>query len=104
MHISINGTATEVKVANKMDLLLEKMGIDKTVAHKLKTLKAPMPGLVVEWFVQEGDTVMPGDKLLVLEAMKMENIIKSTGEGIVKKCCVEKGNAIEKGQLLIEFS
>jgi biotin carboxyl carrier protein len=104
ISLTINGTTTDIKVSTKMDLLLEKMGIDTTASQKLAILKAPMPGLVIEWFVSEGDSVQAGDKILVLEAMKMENVIKSPGEGIVKKIMINKGTAIEKNQVLIEFS
>jgi biotin carboxyl carrier protein len=62
-----------------------------------------MPGLVIEYFVKEGDEVQAGDKLMILEAMKMENVIKATGEGKIKKLVVSKGNTVEKNQLLIEF-
>ena len=103
ISLTIDGIATQVKYANKMDLLLEKMGIDTSATTKLAMLKAPMPGLVVEWYVKEGDHVQAGDKLLILEAMKMENAIKSTGEGIIKKIHASKGQAVEKNQLLIDF-
>jgi biotin carboxyl carrier protein len=69
----------------------------------MNQLKAPMPGLVIEYFVKEGDEVQAGDKLMILEAMKMENVIKATGEGKIKKLVVTKGNTVEKNQLLIEF-
>jgi biotin carboxyl carrier protein len=62
-----------------------------------------MPGLVIEYFVNEGDDVQAGDKLMILEAMKMENIIKASGEGKIKKLIVSKGSTVEKNQLLIEF-
>jgi biotin carboxyl carrier protein len=62
-----------------------------------------MPGLVVNILVAEGDTIAKGDALLVLEAMKMENIIKSPGEGVVKKININKGQAVEKNQVLIEI-
>lgn len=104
ISLKINGTTSEVHLSTKLDLLLEKMGIDTTASQKLSILKAPMPGLVIEWFVSEGDSVQAGDKLLVLEAMKMENVIKSPGEGIVKKIIINKGTAIEKNQVLIEFN
>lgn len=104
ISLTIDGIATQVKYASKMDLLLEKMGIDTSSANKLTVLKAPMPGLVVDWFVKEGDSVQAGDKLLILEAMKMENVIKSTGEGTIKKIHPAKGVAVEKNQLLIEFN
>lgn len=102
--LSIDGITTQVKYATKMDLLLEQMGIDTSASTKMSILKAPMPGLVVDWFVKEGDSVQAGDKLLILEAMKMENVIKSTGEGIIKKIYPSKGVAVEKNQLLIEFN
>jgi biotin carboxyl carrier protein len=50
-----------------------------------------------------GQTVEKGTPLLILEAMKMENVIKALGEGIVKAIKVEKGQAVDKGQLLIEM-
>ena len=53
--------------------------------------------------VEAGQRVEKGQGLLILEAMKMENVIKSVGEGIVKSVCVEQGMAVEKGQLLIEM-
>lgn len=104
ISLTIDGIATQVKYASKMDLLLEKMGIDTSTSTKLSILKSPMPGLVVDWFVKEGDAVQAGDKLLILEAMKMENVIKSTGEGVIKKLHAPKGLAVEKNQLLIEFN
>jgi len=104
IYLTVDGIGTEVKCADKMDLLLEKMGIDTSAAQKMSILKAPMPGLVIEWLVKEGDYVQAGDKLLILEAMKMENIIKSSGEGTIKKLNVSKGVAVEKNQVLIEFA
>jgi biotin carboxyl carrier protein len=62
-----------------------------------------MPGMVLDVKVTEGDAVKKGDALLVLEAMKMENIIRSTGAGVVKKIHVKKGVAVEKSQVLIRF-
>ena len=62
-----------------------------------------MPGLVLDIRVVEGDAVKKGDPILVLEAMKMENIIKSPTDGIVKKINVKKGVAVEKSQVLIHF-
>ena len=62
-----------------------------------------MPGLVVNIFVKEGDAVLEGDKLLTLEAMKMENILKSPGDGIIKKINIGKTQTVDKNQILIEF-
>lgn len=104
ISLTIDGVATQVKYSTKIDLLLEQMGIDTSASSKISILKAPMPGLVVDWFVKEGDSVQAGDKLLILEAMKMENVIKSAGEGTIKKIYPQKGVAVEKNQLLIEFN
>jgi len=62
-----------------------------------------MPGLIIDLKIKAGDTVKSGDQLLILEAMKMENIIKSPGDGIVKFIKVKKGDSVEKGQVLLEF-
>jgi biotin carboxyl carrier protein len=77
--------------------------MNTAVGSKINTIKAPMPGLIIDLKVQAGSTVKAGDPLLILEAMKMENIIKSSGEGIVKSVKVKKGDSVEKGEVLIEF-
>lgn len=93
----------EISIADKYDLLIEKLGLNVDVTHKINEVKAPMPGLVLQIEVNPGDEIKIGDPLLVLEAMKMENVIKAQGEGIVKAIHVEKGSAVEKGALLIEM-
>lgn len=62
-----------------------------------------MPGLVIDVLVKEGDTVQKGEPLIILEAMKMENILKAATEVKIKKVLVEKGKAVEKNTTLIEF-
>jgi len=68
-----------------------------------KYLKAAMPGLVVEVGVKSGDVIKKGQSLLIIEAMKMENIIKAPGDGIVKAIHVEAGMSVDKGDNLLEF-
>lgn len=99
----INGKIYPVEVKDKFDLLLEKMGMNNSSAGKINSVKAPMPGLIIDLKIKPGDVVNSGDPLLILEAMKMENIIKASGEGTVKKVKVKKGDSVEKGQVLIEF-
>lgn len=99
----INGKICTVELKDKFDLLLEKMGMSGASAHKINNIKAPMPGLIIDLKIKMGDHVKPGDQLLILEAMKMENILKSPGEGIVKQVKVKKGDSVEKGQVLVEF-
>jgi biotin carboxyl carrier protein len=62
-----------------------------------------MPGLVISILVEEGQEVQKGDSLLILEAMKMENVIKAAGKGVVKSIKVQQKNAVEKNQILIEM-
>ena len=102
-RIRVNGSVYEVKIADRYDQLVEKLGLSRHVSTKVKDIKAPMPGMVLELNTAEGDRVEKGQPLLILEAMKMENVIKSPGEGIVKRICVQKGQAVDKNQLLLEM-
>jgi biotin carboxyl carrier protein len=104
VSLLVNGKKVEVTVKDKMDILLEKLGISNTTAKKANDLKAPMPGLIHEIKVSEGQEVHQGDPILILEAMKMENVLKSPGDGIIKAISVEKGQSVEKNQVLITFS
>jgi biotin carboxyl carrier protein len=100
--IKLNNNRYEVKLKNDTDLLLEQLGIGNK-AQKVQSIKAPMPGLVLSINVKEGDSVSKGDGLLVLEAMKMENLIKAQSEGKVKKIFVSTGAKVEKNQPMIEM-
>ena len=66
-------------------------------------VKAPMPGLVVRVEVEPGQSVDPGQGVVVLEAMKMENELRATGRGVVRAVLVVQGAAVEKGDVLVEF-
>ncbi len=101
--IKINGRNYSVELKDKFDLLLEKMGMNKAAVLKVNSIKAPMPGLIIDLKIKTGDMVKQGDPLLILEAMKMENILKSPGDGVIKNLKVKKGDNVEKGQILIEF-
>ena len=86
-----------------MDRLISDMGFEMGSARNISQIEAPMPGLILDIQVSEGDTVQEGDALLVLEAMKMENVILSPREGVVKKIAVTRGMAVDKKHLLVEF-
>jgi biotin carboxyl carrier protein len=101
--LKINGKIYTVDLKDRFDLLLEKMGLNNGLSGKANNIKAPMPGLIVDLRVKPGDIVKAGDALLILEAMKMENLIKATAESIVKSVKVAKGDSVEKNQVLIEF-
>jgi len=66
-------------------------------------LVAPMPGMVVRVNVQVGDQVVPGQGLVVIEAMKMENELRATSAARVKSVLAQPGAAVDKGALLIEL-
>ncbi len=102
--LHVNNSKKTVKITDQYDALLSKLGMDKAMSAKANQLKAPMPGLVLSIQVKEGDTVQKGDALLVLEAMKMENLIKATATGTIKKIWIEPKQAVEKNALLIDFA
>ncbi len=101
--VSVNNNSYEVNISSELDALIKKMGFSFSSAKHINSIKAPMPGLILDINVQIGQEVKEDDVLLILEAMKMENIIISPRNGIIKSVSVNKGDAIEKGQLLIEF-
>lgn len=101
--IRLKGKKFRVSIADQYDRLVKRMGLSETGAKKVRNIKAPMPGLVLDVLTAEGEKVEEGTPLLILEAMKMENIIKSAGNGVVKNILVNKGAAVEKSQLLIEL-
>lgn len=70
---------------------------------EVAALRAPMPGLVVRVAVGEGDAVEEGDTVLIVEAMKMENELSATGAARVARILAAPGEAVEKGQVLVEF-
>jgi biotin carboxyl carrier protein len=101
--IKVNNTIYQVAAKDKFDLLLDKMGLSGLATAKISELKAPMPGLVLKTFIEDGATVQKGDSLFILEAMKMENIIKSPADGVIKSAKVKPGDKVEKGQILLQF-
>lgn len=101
--IKVNGTNYSLEVTDQYDELLHRLGMDKIAGSKISNLKAPMPGLVLKVLVNNGDEVKKGDNLLILEAMKMENIIKSPADLKVKSVKIKPGDKVEKNQILIGF-
>ncbi len=102
-QIQINQNQYTIAVKDRFDILLEQLGMGNASAKKVNDLKAPMPGLVVAIKVQVGDVIKKGDTLLILEAMKMENVLKATGDGKVKSIKVNAKENVEKNQVMIEF-
>jgi biotin carboxyl carrier protein len=101
--IKVNNNSYEVAISDSLDMLIQSMGIERGRTKIINAIKAPMPGLILEISVSVGQQVKENDPLLILEAMKMENSFLSPRDGIIKSIAVKKGNAVDKGQLLIEF-
>ena len=97
----INGNLYHINAKDGFDILLDKLGINYANTTKLTEVKAPMPGMVLHVFVTDGMEVKKGDNLFTLEAMKMENIIKSTTDMVVKSVKIKPGDKVEKNQVLI---
>ncbi|MDO6470822.1 biotin/lipoyl-containing protein [Maribacter sp. 1_MG-2023] len=103
MTLSINGNIYEVKLEDEYDQQVKKMGLLAVTTQKLNEVKAPMPGLIVDVMVKVGQEIVEGTPLLVLSAMKMENIILAQGEGVIKSIEIKKDDTVEKGQVIIEM-
>lgn len=101
--IAVNGNAYHIELEDEYDRLLKRMGLENLAAAKHKDLKAPMPGMVLSVLVEAGKEVEKDEPLLILEAMKMENVIKAPAEGVVKSVKVEEGKSVEKNAILVEF-
>jgi len=102
-ELKINGQLYQISIKDEKDALLESLGMELNKTQSVSNLKAPMPGLVLEVQVKAGDKVKKGDCLLILEAMKMENLIKSPLDITIKSVEVNKGDKVEKNQVLIRF-
>lgn len=101
--LKINQRVFHVRKKHELDDLIHRLGLDKPKARKIRSFSAPMPGRVLQTQVTPGDEVEEGTPLLTLEAMKMENTLKSTGSGVVKAILVVPGQVVEKGCVLIAF-
>ena len=103
VNVTINGQRYKTSIKEPIDQLLSNMGLDIKSKNKAETIKAPMPGMVLKILVQVGQQIKKGDGLIVLEAMKMENILKASEDAIIKAIKVTEKTAVEKGAVLIEF-
>ncbi len=103
IQIRLGDKTSTLLVKDRFDILLEQLGMNNTNAGALKEIKAPMPGLILDLKVKPGDEVKKGDVVLILEAMKMENSIKSPGDGVVKAVRIALKQSVEKNQVLIQF-
>jgi biotin carboxyl carrier protein len=101
--VKVNNQLYHLNARDRNDLLLEQLGMSKATKAKANDLKAPMPGKVLSVLIKEGDVVKKGDVVLILEAMKMENVLKSPGDVIIKAIKSAPGDNVEKNHVLIVF-
>lgn len=103
IQLELDGEPFDVEIKDPLDQMLDKMGYASASGKHLRDIKAPMPGLVLDVFVKEGQEVKEGDRLLILSAMKMENSISIHADARIKKVNIKAGQAVEKGQVLLEL-
>jgi biotin carboxyl carrier protein len=103
IKLKLNGKLMIIKVKNELDALLSKLGMDKLQTVQIKDIKAPMPGLIIDIKVSAGQLVKKGEPILILEAMKMENVLKAPMDVDIKSIEVKKGQSVDKNQILIKF-
>ncbi|MGB4400201.1 MAG: acetyl-CoA carboxylase biotin carboxyl carrier protein subunit, partial [Daejeonella sp.] len=101
--VRVNSQIYTLSLTDQFDELLHKLGMDNLNAQKVSELKAPMPGMVLKVLVAEGDEIKKGSALLILEAMKMENVIKAPADVVIKSIKVKPTDKVEKNQVMIVF-
>ncbi|XZF15022.1 acetyl-CoA carboxylase biotin carboxyl carrier protein subunit [Chitinophagaceae bacterium MMS25-I14] len=103
LTLRVDNQVYTVAIKEPIDQLLTSMGLDLKAMQKAEPVKAPMPGLILKVLVEPGQQINKGDGLIILEAMKMENVLKATASATVKAIKIEERTAVEKGTILIEL-
>ncbi|MBT8303085.1 MAG: acetyl-CoA carboxylase biotin carboxyl carrier protein subunit [Bacteroidia bacterium] len=101
--VLVNNNEYNIHIFNDLDILIKEMGFEVGSSKMINEIKAPMPGLILDINIEVGQEVNEDDSLLILEAMKMENVLTSPRIGVVKSIGAKKGDAVEKNQILITF-
>ena len=101
--IRVNGVVQALQVLGPQQLLLESMGMSANVETQEKHVESPMPGKILQVMVAPGTVVDEGDPLLVLEAMKMENVIRAPRSGVSAGVEAQVGEAVEKAAILVTY-
>ncbi|HHL34014.1 MAG TPA: acetyl/propionyl/methylcrotonyl-CoA carboxylase subunit alpha [Desulfobulbaceae bacterium] len=97
------GKTTKALVLTPQTAELHLLMPKKRVDDRAKVLLAPMPGLLVQLRVEEGHVVKAGQELAVIEAMKMENVLRAAVDGVIGKVCCNRGDSLNVDQVILEF-
>lgn len=103
LRVIHNGTQADVLVLSPKGATLHQLMPYKAPPDLSKFLLSPMPGLLVDVAVQPGQKVQAGEKLAVIEAMKMENILFAVQDGVVSKISAAKGDSLAVDDIILEF-
>jgi biotin carboxyl carrier protein len=101
--LTINTNHLDVIVRSALQEKVSKLIQNRSSVHHHMDIKAPMSGMILRIKNKTGDSVLQGDSLLILEAMKMENDIRAPVSGTIKQILVKEGMPVEKGTLLISI-
>jgi propionyl-CoA carboxylase alpha chain len=104
VHLSYRGAAADIRVYTEAEAALASLMPVKVAADTSKLLLCPMPGLVKAIHVQVGQEVKAGDTLAVVEAMKMENVLRAERDGAVKKVNAKAGDTLAVDAVILEFA
>lgn len=101
LSVNLQSKLYNIVVKSELDIMIEKMSVNKSQGKDKKEIFSPMPGIITKLNVTEGQKVNKGDVILVLEAMKMENEIKAKKDCVIKKINAEALKSVEKNELLV---
>ncbi|HJO94160.1 MAG TPA: biotin/lipoyl-containing protein [Victivallales bacterium] len=104
-HVEVTEDKEEQKIKKNTTMVRASAPAQlKSSVLATKEIIAPLPGIIVDVLVKEGSKVKAGDKILVLEAMKMENAIVSPSDSKIDKIHVKKGDSVNGNQLMVTLS
>ena len=101
--LHVNNKRFRFDIMDQYDQLVSSMGLDAVAEIRVTDILAPMPGLILDIMVKAGDEIEAGSSILILEAMKMENVIKAEGGGVIKSVNFKVGATVDKGAVIIEM-
>jgi biotin carboxyl carrier protein len=109
VNVTVNGNVHRVELEEKVaEVPVPRPVVQRPVASATvvsatndKPLKSPLPGVILDIFVRVGDTVKQGQRVVLLEAMKMENNIDADKDGVIKEIKVSKGDSVNEGDTIL---